>query len=518
MNDPHDQSNLEQWEHLRHNGHSTDDRVLAALRGTIAQASPDFQDSLEAQLVTALQARASHKENSPMRISETIQTSGLHLPRSLPVTLAAAIALLLFGGLAVVMMNAPRPEGTNLSGAAQEQLTPIPQDQFMWTATAIIAQATYQAAQSQLASAQALVEAAQKQATEQAAQAFAILQPTQMTEFSPGACQPVTLTIYANPSSDSVALMDTVLDATFQIEGTFTNSQNGTVWYLVSVDAGSGQAVIVRGWVQADILQQVCPPVFPGALSTGSLALATPTMVPFAAFTPSPVCPPQQLLLFAGPTKAAGLIAELPFDPSLHIEGSLDLNMGDSWLLVVQSGVRGWLPAQALPPECITWLAPEGVPQIDKMTAPLIPLDASPVATATPIPVQAAAATATIIPSATFVPTVTATTTATHTPSPFPDNYDGADSVQVTLNIADPEDVPPQVDINSLVDILMLVPPTHDPEIWVPVIQRAYVLEIQRTGQGTSTRVRLNLPPDSDTTVLYQVIDAGIRLKLSLAR
>lgn len=182
----------EQLERLLREGQPASDNLLNDLASTQPQARPEFQRQLEERLVMTLHAK------SHLRSEDTMQSISLpndrhaskHQRRSLPVTLAAAMAIIIFGGLAIIMTRTPQGEsGPVLSAAHQDATstaltqhltaTPVPVivSEFDQTATAIlaratasqqaataiIAQETYAVAATQHAQAQAELEAAQQQ-------------------------------------------------------------------------------------------------------------------------------------------------------------------------------------------------------------------------------------------------------------------------------------------------------------------------------------------------------------------
>src|SRR5690606_27676648 len=157
-NHHHDWS--ERVERLLQDGQSAGDPPLDDLAGTIPQARPEFQQALEDELVLSLQEHQG--EIMPMRINNTRHQKPKRVSLGPPDTLAATVAMILFGGLAALIATGPLANAPIFSGAAQDD---IPSDMAA-TATALIAQATYQAAEAQFLTANAQLRALEQQATE----------------------------------------------------------------------------------------------------------------------------------------------------------------------------------------------------------------------------------------------------------------------------------------------------------------------------------------------------------------
>jgi hypothetical protein len=656
---------------MNNNHNHTEDVLVNALAGTVPQARPEFQQALEEQLALTLQEQL---EMKPMSINDR-DTKPKRIPRGLSVSLAATIAMILFGGLAALVASGSLATAPMFTGAAQQQQADtIPQD-FAATATAIILQATYQAAEAQFLTANAQLQALELQATQQAAAsnpdqamtsvvqtATAVVQqateranadlfvtpstqimPTvpqvpddaaialtatalQLLYIAPTAtpignasadvvlqtCPPEKLVVYTAPGTHNPVLtsIDPLNTEKYQIQGILTLNETGEDWFFV-IFAYEGEQV--EGWVQADTVRAACqnrtssvivgetaitllpptvvPPantdaLFPATCAPDSIAyyvepgedtavagsidrasiieyrieasvmidntanewilvefgladgqtvrgwvrslelspachptavastamIATP--VPFVDAGASPICPAQQLLLYAEPSRSANVVGDLPFGASLHIEGLLTLNMGDSWLLVVLEGVRGWLPAQMLPPECIEILAPEGVPLLDKTSVELIPLDASPAVTIPPL----------------FTPTPTAwdapaMLTSTPTPAsllPSTGIAPGVEqmedgSYQITLPIA--EEPVAEIEPDDLVYVLAEMHYGVDGRAWTVVAQDMQVIALLEPSPNAANGFRwmdvvLSSSDEETMSLLQDMAASGVAFSL----
>ncbi|MAS32659.1 MAG: hypothetical protein CL610_01555 [Anaerolineaceae bacterium] len=493
MSDNHDFYWLEKAERLLQDGRPTGEPLLDDLAGTVPQARESFQQELEEQLLSTWHNKAQVETMHVQTITQD-HLKKKHLPRGLPVMLAAAIAVLLFGSLSVFFANLPPSENPLLFSAGQVDSTQSPPDGMMWTATAIIAEATYQAASTQMAQVEEQMDAAQRQMTEQAARvqgtlAGAFISPTFVPTSTPflaplagaASCLPESLTVYTQPGTDVPVLAEisgSEMD-TYQVEGTLILNEHGGEWFLV-VFVQDGESM--RGWVPAGVIREACQPLIRSDIPDPLLLTATP--IPFADSSISSVCPAQQLLLYAQPAQSAPLVGDMPFDATILIEGSLTLNMGDSWLLVVLQGVRGWLPAQALPPECLDALVPQGVPALDKLSVPTVLPTVPPPSSA----VQPLIVTATPVPSATWTPFPT--TTNTHTPVPtltFTPTAYRMITETVQVRVGDAEELDLKALTGQSVDIYIAVGSEDEPVI-VAAARGVTVLEFVEVPMPNETR------------------------------
>jgi hypothetical protein len=249
MTDNHNHDRLERVERLLQDGQPTGDPPLDDLAGTTPQARPEFQQQLEDELVATLQ-ETSDSWRQPAMIESHTHEKTKRTPRSLPVSLAATIALLLFGGLAVLFTNGALPQTPLFSGAAQqppnEQVIP---EAAALTATSIIEQATQDAAQLWTATAEAQV----------------VLTPSLVptgTPIPPGGlpqadwwCSGQKLGYFAEPGSYDARRTHFVTQR-LKVEGTLTYSEAGQTWFLVAATAQDGESL--RGWLPAETLYGTC--------------------------------------------------------------------------------------------------------------------------------------------------------------------------------------------------------------------------------------------------------------------
>lgn len=110
--------------------HNLDRLLLDDLAATVPQADPAFRDRLENQLLAQLQQHVSEQETEAMhmiaihsRAGQETEAAGRRRAPA-PLTLAAALLMVVLAGSALVLMN--RPSGdVDLFAAAQQQ-TPVP--------------------------------------------------------------------------------------------------------------------------------------------------------------------------------------------------------------------------------------------------------------------------------------------------------------------------------------------------------------------------------------------------------
>lgn len=332
------------------------------LAGTVPQARPEFQQALEEQLVLTLQEQT-QLEIKPMHI-DTHDDKPKRMPRGLPVSLAATIAMILFGGLATLVATGSLANAPIFSGAAPDQEAQVPAD-IASTATAVILQATYQSVELQMQTAQAQLDSLARLTTEQAAAANpasamtsivqtatavieqataqaggqALLMPSLVPTSTPigsafATVVPVTcpvekLDIYSAPGAENpiIAAIDLLAAEKFQVQGLLTLHETGEDWFYVTF-AHEGQTV--QGWVQADVIRAACEGLT-GAVITQMLPptvvpsmsmqiMVTPTATPILPTVPPPLPSPTPLSMSgAGPQPAVEHMADGSYQITLPV-------------------------------------------------------------------------------------------------------------------------------------------------------------------------------------------------------
>jgi len=115
--------------------HNRDRALLDELSAVVPQADPAFRDRLEAQLLAQLQERALHtpeEEISAMQHAlmypHSVPQEANHSLRSVaaPLTLAAALLMVILAGSALLFMGQPDSGADPLAAAQQQTATPIP--------------------------------------------------------------------------------------------------------------------------------------------------------------------------------------------------------------------------------------------------------------------------------------------------------------------------------------------------------------------------------------------------------
>lgn len=441
------------------------------LAGTVPQARPEFQEVLEEQLMLTMQERL---EMKPMNNHDDRESKPKRIPRGFSVSLAATFAMILFGGLAAFIASGQLAKAPMFTGAAQNQQDTIPQDMAA-TATAIILQATYQAAEAQFLTANAQLEALAQQATEQAAAS----NPDQaMTSI----VQTATAVVQQATERASGILFPTVVDPA---------AQTATA---VIQRATEEAAVLWTATAQAEFVPSLVPS-------------NTPLDSVFATVVPQ-TCPPEKLVVYTAPGTHNPVLTSI--DPltaeKYQVQGMLTLNeTGEDWFYVTfaHEGEQafGWVQANVIRAACesltssvitgdsqITLLPPTVVPPVSEQiftSTPIPPTvvppaytatptawDAPPMYTATPIPWDGQS-TYTMTPSFTFTPSPAGPLSSSPTPTPVPLLGSGR---TVQVRVADPE----MLDLNALigrqVDIYIAVG-SEDAPIIVPVARGATVQE-----------------------------------------
>lgn len=328
MTDNHHHDWSERVERLLQDGQSAGDPLLDDLAGTIPQARPEFQQALEDELVLSLQEHQG--EIMPMRINNDRDQKPKRVSRGLPVTLAATVAMILFGGLAALIATGPLANAPIFSGAAQDD---IPSDMAA-TATALIAQATYQAAEAQFLTANAQLRALEQQATEGAGgdlfltpvdplaqtatalvqratqEAAIIWTATALVEIESGQaefvpsptstpigsadCSPQKLVVYTAPGTHNPVLtsIDPLTAEKYQIQGILTLHETGEDWFYITFVYEDGPA---QGWVQAEVIRAACEHLTSSAIAPDAqVTMLPPTVVPpesDSMFTATPFPP-----------------------------------------------------------------------------------------------------------------------------------------------------------------------------------------------------------------------------------
>jgi hypothetical protein len=333
------------------------------LAGTVPQARPEFQQALEEQLVLTLQEQT-HLEIKPMHI-DTHNDKPKRMPRGLPVSLAATIAMILFGGLAALVATGSLANAPIFSGAALDQEAQVPAD-IASTATAIILQATYQPVEAQMQTAQAQLDSLARQATELAAAANpdsamtsivqtatavieqataraggqALLMPSLVPTGTPigsafatvvpvTSCPPQKLVVYSAPGAQNpvITAIDPLAADKFQVQGLLTLHETGEDWFYVTF-AHEGQPA--QGWVQAAAMRAPCDDL-PGAVITQMLPptvvpsmsmqiMVTPTAAPILPTVPPPLFTPTPLSMSGvGPQPAVEHMADGSYQITLPV-------------------------------------------------------------------------------------------------------------------------------------------------------------------------------------------------------
>jgi LysM repeat protein len=153
-NHTHDRDLLVKVDRLLNDGQPSGDALLDELAAAQPQPRPAFQQVLENRLMTAYHARPgqhTQQEDNPMSITQTGYAPVV--PRqsrlTVPLTLAAVVAVTFIAGSALLFMNSlqPEPPGFGAQPAVTESPTAIPTatpipNEFELTGTAIIVQAT----------------------------------------------------------------------------------------------------------------------------------------------------------------------------------------------------------------------------------------------------------------------------------------------------------------------------------------------------------------------------------------
>ncbi|MGQ9886903.1 MAG: sigma-70 family RNA polymerase sigma factor [Aggregatilineales bacterium] len=109
--------------------HHRDCALLDDLARTVPQADPAFRDHLEAQLLAQLQPRVSDRETDTMQMISmyphpTAQETDRPARRA-PLTLAAALLMVILAGSALLFMNRPAGAPDLFAAAQQQTATPV---------------------------------------------------------------------------------------------------------------------------------------------------------------------------------------------------------------------------------------------------------------------------------------------------------------------------------------------------------------------------------------------------------
>ena len=488
------------------------------LAGTVPQARPEFQQELEEQLMLIMQERM---EMKPMSINDDRDTKPKRIPLGLPVSLAATFAMILFGGLAALIAGGQLPM---FSGAAQpQQADSIPQDIAM-TATAIIAQATYQAAEAQFLTANAQLEGAARQATVQAAASNPDQAMTSVVQTATAVVQQAT----ERASGDLflTALPSSHLTATPMIQG---STQEAAIFWTATAMAGGEPTVIPQIPDQAAI-----------ELTATALRLLlfditpTPTPIPNTFSTANAAnCPPEKLVVYTAPGTHNPVLTSI--DPQTveryQILGMLTLNeMGEDWFYVTYAyeggQTYGWVQAEVIRAACesLTSSVIVGDNQITMLPPTVVPpVNAGPnlaTLTATPILPTVVPPMFTPTPTAWDAPYMLLTPPFTATPFVIAPEVEQMDdgSYQITLPIV--EEPVAEIQPDDRVSVLAEMTYGTDGRAWTVVAQDMQVvalLEPSADAGGFRWMDAVLASSDEETMALLQDM-AGAGVAFSLER
>jgi hypothetical protein len=465
--------------------------VEEVLAGTVPQARPEFQQALEEQLMLAIQERT-QLEIKPMNMHDR-DSKPKRMPRGLSVTLAATFAMILFGGLAALIGSGSLANAPMFSGAAQnQQADSIPQD-IASTATSIILQATYQAAEAQLMTSQAQLDAVARQATEQAAAANPDQAMTSVVQTATAVVEQAT----ARASGDLflTPLPPSHHTATAVIQG--ATAEAAVIW------TATGLAEIDS--VQADLV----PSLVPTAAPIGSA---------FADAVPQ-TCPPEKLVVYTAP--GAHNLVLTSIDPlaaeKYQVQGILTLHeTGEDWFYVAFAyegeEVHGWVQADSIRVACQNGTSSVIV---GNTAITLLPPMVTPTYSPTPTPTMwPSVAAGSLADTATATPTITATPIAS-APEPVVEQMDDG-SYRITLPIA--EEPAAEINPGDAVYVLAEMRYGTDGRAWTVVAQDMQVialLESSRAGDNFRWMDVVLMSVDEETVSLLQdMAAAGVAFSL----
>jgi hypothetical protein len=434
------------------------------LAGTVPQARPEFEQALEDQLMLAFQEQTRMKEMKSMSIND-VKDKRKRAPRGLPVTLAATFAMILFGGLAAFIASRPQVEAPTFSGAAHNQQDIIGADMAV-TATALILQATYQAAEGQFMTSQSQLNALSLQATEQAAAANPDSAMTSIVQTATAVVQQATAR-----ASGHLLLEPAALTATAMIQWA-TQEAVAVFAATAYADSASGQPLPM-------------PSLVPTSTPIGSAS----------ADVISQTCPPDKLVVYSAPGAQNPVVASI--DPlaadKFQVQGLLTLHeTGEDWFFVrfayEGAETQGWVQADTVRAACepFTSAVVSGDAVMTLLPPTIVPPESMLV---TPTPVTGDAFT--LVPTASPVflpPTVPPLVTATMTATPIPVTLPPQSLSTVQVRVADPETLDQAALAGQQVDVFLVVVIGPNATT-VPVARGVTVQAVVEVPQTDGTRV-----------------------------